>query len=72
MRMWNMNLVEKYPITMNTQDDIQEVIRVSPSRKMVATKSTQSIELQDTVTSEIIRHIDYKDDVEIAFSPDEN
>jgi len=40
---------------MDTQDDVQKVIAVSPFRKMVATQLKQSIELWDTNTSEIIR-----------------
>jgi len=45
---------------MDTQDDMWEVIAVSPSGNMVATQSKQSIKLQDTVTLEVIRCIDYE------------
>jgi len=49
---------------------MQEFIpAVSCSRKMVATKSA---ELWDTMTWEVVRHMDNKSHVEIAFSPDEN
>lgn len=55
VRMWDVNLARNQAITMNTQDDVQKVIVVSPFRKMVATQLKQSIELWDTNTSEIIR-----------------
>jgi len=72
VKMWDINLVRKQPVTMNTQHDgnMQEVIVVSHSEKMVATISKRSIELQDTTTSEVVRHIDSESHVEIAFSPD--
>ena len=69
-----MNLARNQIVTMNTQDDVWEVIAVSPSGNMVATQSKQSIKLQDTVTLEVIRYIDYEneDNMRIAFSPDKN
>ena len=55
-----MNLARNQIVTMDTQDDMWEVIAVSPSGNMVATQSKQSIKLQDTVTLEVIRCIDYE------------
>ena len=75
VRMWDMNLVRNQTVTMNTQDntDMQKlIIAVSYSRKMVATKSTQSVELWNITTWEVIRYMDYKSHVEISFSPDKN
>jgi len=40
VRMWDMNLARNQAATMDTQDDVREVITVSPSGKMVATQST--------------------------------
>ena len=57
---------------MDTQDDVWKFIAVSPSRKMVATKSTWSIELWDIATSKVIRHMDTESHMRIAFSPDKN
>ena len=57
---------------MDTKDNIQEVITVLLFGKIVATILEQSIELQNTVTSEIIRHMDSKSGMKIAFSPDGN
>jgi len=74
VRMWDMNLVRKQPVTMNTQHDgdMREVIAVSHSGKMVATISKRSIELRDTTTSEVVRHMDSESHVDIAFSPDDS
>jgi len=72
VRMWDMNLARNQAVTMDTQDDVRKVIAVAPSGKMVATKSTRSIELWDTATSEVIRHMDSESGMKIAFSPDEN
>ena len=60
---------------MNTQDDADMqklIITVLHSGKMVATKSQESAELWDTMTWKVVRHMDYKSGVRIAFSPDEN
>ena len=72
VRMWDVNLARNQAVTMDTQDDVRKFIAVSPSGKMVATKSTRSVEFWDTVTSEVIRRMDNEDDMRIAFSPDEN
>ena len=74
VRMWDMNLVRKQPVTMDTQDDgdMREVIAVSHSGKMVATISKRSIELRNTTTSEVVRRMDNESHVEIAFSPDDS
>jgi len=60
---------------MNIQDDADMqklIITVSHSGKMAATKSQKSTELWDIMTWKVVRHIDYKSGVRIAFSPDEN
>jgi len=72
VRIWDVNLARNQAVTMDTQDDMWEVIAVSPSGNMVVTQSKRSIELRDTVTSEVIRRMDNEDDMRIAFSPDEN
>ena len=72
VRMWDVNLARNQAITMNTQDDVWEVITVLPFRNIVATKSKQSIEFQNIVTLEVIRYIDSKSGIKIVFSPDEN
>ena len=72
VRMWDMNLARNQAVTMDTQDDVRKVIAVSPSGKMVATKSTRSVEFWDTTTWEVVRRMDYEYGMEAAFSPDEN
>ena len=72
VRMWDMNLARNQAVTMDTQDDVREVIAVSPSRNMVATQSTRSVEFWDTTTWEVVRRMDTESRVKIAFSPDEN
>jgi len=72
VRMWDMNLARNQAVTMDTQDDVRKVIAVSSSGKMVVTQSKRSVELRDTNTSEVVRRMDYEDDMKIAFSPDEN
>ena len=72
VRMWDVNLARNQAATMDTQDDVREVIAVSPSGKMVATQSTRSVEFWDTTTWEVIRHMDSESGMKIAFSPDEN
>jgi len=57
---------------MDTQDDMQGIIAVSPFRKMVATQSKQFVELWDTTTWKVIRCIDHENGMKIAFSPDGN
>jgi len=71
VRMWDMNLVRKQPVTMDTQDD-GDMREVSHSGKMVATISKRSIELRNTTTSEVVRRMDNESHVEIAFSPDDS
>jgi len=58
--------------TMDTQDDVREVIAVSPSGKMVVTQSKRSVEFWDTTIWEVIRRMDTEFGMKIAFSPDEN
>ena len=72
VRMWDVNLARNQAATMDTQDDVREVIAVSPSRNMVATQSTRSVEFWDTTTWEVIRHMDSESGMKIAFSPNEN
>ena len=81
VRMWNLdleNLAINQADTMDTRNDTDEprVITVSPSGKMVVTRSQQSsnIEFLDTITREVVARtdIEYKWDMEIAFSPDED
>ena len=72
VRMLDINLARNQAVTMDTQDDVWKVIAVSSSGKMVVTQSKRSIELRDTNTSEVVRCMDYEDDMKIAFSPDEN
>ena len=75
VRMWDMNLVRNWAVTMNTQDnaDMQKlIITILYSGKMVVIKSQKSAELWDTMTWKVVRHIDYKSGVRIAFSPDKN
>jgi len=84
VRMWNVdqeNLAENLAInqtdTMDTRDDadVRQVITISPSGKMIVTRSRQSpnVEFLATTTGEVIvrTDIEYEDDMEVAFSPDE-
>jgi len=74
--MWDVNLARNQAVTMDTQDDVQDdvwkFIAVSPSGKMVVTESIRSVEFWDTTTWEVIRRMDSKFGMKIAFSPDEN
>jgi len=81
--MWELdleNLAMNQADTMDTQAnaDMPEFIGFSHSGNMVATISGQShIELLDTTTGEVVSRTDidkqdYEDDMEIAFSPDED
>ena len=72
VRMWDVNLARNQATSMDTQDDVWEVIAVSPSGKMVATQSKRFVELWDTTTWEVVRRMDTGSRVEVAFSPDEN
>jgi len=62
--------------TVDTQADanIAQFIAFSHSGKMVITKSYRShcLEFLDTVTGEVVARTDFDDDMEIAFSPDED
>jgi len=76
--MWELdleNLAMNQADTMDTQANANtpEFIAFSRSGNMVATRSGKShIELLDTTTGEVVSHTDIDDDVEIAFSPDED
>jgi len=76
--MWELdleNLAMNQADTVDTQADadMPEFIAFSHSGSMVATRSGQShIELLDTTTGEVVSRTDIDDDVEIAFSPDED
>jgi len=78
VRMWELdleNLAMNQADTVNTQADadVPQVVVFSHSGKMVATKSKRSdIELLDTTTGEVVLCMNSADDMEIAFSPDEN
>jgi len=80
VRMWNLDLEN---LTINQADatdtrdhtDVRRVITISPFGKMVVARSRQSsnVEFLDTTTGEVIARtdIEYEDDMEIAFSSDE-
>jgi len=76
--MWELdleNLAMNQADTVDTQADadMPEFIAFSHSGSMVATRSGQShTELLDTTTGEVVSRTDIDDDVEIAFSPDED
>jgi len=76
--MWELdleNLAMNQADTMDTQADVDmpQFIGFSHSGNMVATRSGQShIELLDTTTGKVVSRTDIDDDVEIAFSPDED
>jgi len=81
VRMWNVdldNLAINQADTTDTQDDtdMRRVIKVLPSGKVVTTESQRSsnVEFLDTTTGDIVvrTDIEYKDGMEIAFSPDED
>jgi len=78
VRMWELdleNLAMNQADTVDTQADadMPEFIAFSHSGSMVATRSGQShTELLDTTTGEVVSRTDIDDDVEIAFSPDED
>jgi len=78
VRMWELdleNLAMNQADTMDTQADVDmpEFIAFSHSGKMVATRSGQShIEFLDTATGEVVSCTDIDDDMEIAFSPNED
>jgi len=78
VRMWNVGLED---LTGNrtdtTQDDTdtRQVITISPSGKVAAAElQSHNIKFLDTNTGEVVAHIDveYEDDMDIAFSPDDN
>jgi len=80
VRMWNLDLENLAMIQADTVDarddtDAPRVITISPSGKMVVAESQQSsnVEFLDTMTGEVIARadIEYKRDMMIAFSPDE-
>jgi len=78
--MWNVDLEDlagNRADIIDTQDDTdtRRVIRISPSGNMVATESqSHNIQLLNTNTWEVVARTDveYKDGMEIAFSPDDN
>jgi len=80
VRMWNLDLeylTVNPALTTEDNTDMPRVMNISHSGRMVVTKTRQSqnIEFLDTTTGEVIARTefdDYKDDVEIAFSPDEH
>jgi len=78
VRMWELdleNLAMNQADTIDTQADadMPKFIAFSRSGNMMATRSGQShIELLDTTTGEVVSRTDIDDDVEIAFSPDED
>jgi len=82
VRMWNLdleNLAITQADTADTRDDSDErqVIKISPSGKMVITRSWQSpiVEFLDTTTREVVARTDIEwegSDIEIAFSPNED
>jgi len=78
VRMWELdleNLAMNQADTMDTQADVNmpEFIAFSRSGNMVARRSGQSqSELLDTTSGEVVSHTDIDDDVESAFSPDED
>jgi len=81
VRMWNLDLENLAIIQANTTDtrngtNVRRVITISPSGKMVATESRKSSQVKflHTTTGEVVARADikYKDDMKIAFSPDED
>ena len=78
VRMWELdleNLAMNQTDTMDAQADVDipQYIGFSRSGNMVATRSGQShIEFLDTATGEVVSRTDIDDDVEIAFSPNED
>ena len=78
VRMWNVDLEDSTGNQADTQDDnnMRKFITISPFEKVAATQSLQSnnIEFLDTNTWEVVAHtdIEYKDRIDIAFSPDNN
>jgi len=48
------------------------IIAIPHSRKVVATKSKQSVEFRDTTTWEVVGCMDTESRVKVAFSSDEN
>jgi len=83
VRMWNLdleNLAMNQADTMDTRDDADEqrVIRISPSGKMIITRprGSSKVNFLDTTTGEVIARTDIEcedgeDELDIAFSPDE-
>ena len=78
VRMWELDLEN---LTMNQADtidtqadtDMPQVAAFSPSGKIVATRSELShIKFLDTDSGEVVARTDFDDEVEIAFSPDED
>jgi len=78
VRMWELdleNLAMNQADTVDTEADVDmpRFIGFSRSGKMVARRSGQShIEFLDTTTGEVVSRTDIDDDMEIAFSPDED
>jgi len=78
VRMWELdleNLAMNQADTIDTEVDagMPRFIAFSHSGNMVATRSEKShIELLDTTSGEVVSCTDIDDDVEIAFSPDED
>ena len=77
--MWRLNaedMAGDRSVTANTQDDTDmlRVISFSHSGKMAATKSRSAhVEFRDTTGEAVWRtNIEYKNDMNIAFSPDDN
>jgi len=70
------NLAMNRADTMDTQadTDVAQFVAFSHSGKMVATKSKRSdiIELLDTTTGQVVLRMNFADDMEIAFSLDED
>ena len=75
VRMWNLDLAIN--LTTDTRDDadVRQVITISPSGKMVVTRSQQSskVKFLGTTTGQVVARTDIEceDDMEIAFSQDE-
>jgi len=77
VEMWNLDLENLAINQADTTDarDVRRVVTISPSGKMVVTGSQQpsKVKFLDTTTGKVIActDIEYEDDMEIAFSPDE-
>jgi len=71
VRMWDMNLARNQPVTQD-ETNLPYIIAIPHSRKVVATKSKQSVEFRDTTTWEVVGCMDTESRVKVAFSSDEN